>query len=95
MKADVAKVGSGPDARINVKLGDGSKISGYIREIKDTSFVVVSDQSGAATEIQYSDATKFDRYRTGLSPGKQLLIVAGAVVGGIVLICAISSGCRQ
>jgi hypothetical protein len=95
MKADVAKAGTGPNARINVRLLDGSKISGYIREIKQDSFVVVSDQSGAATEIEYRDATKFDRYRSGISRTQQALIAIGVTIGVIALVCAVSGGCRN
>lgn len=93
LKAQIAKLGTGKDARVNIRLSDGSKISGYVSQINENSFVVVSNQSGAATEIQYSDATKFSRYRPHLSLTQRFLIATGAVLGVGAIICLASKKC--
>jgi len=40
VKAEITKLGVGMDARIKVKLKDGTKLKGYVSEIKDSEFVV-------------------------------------------------------
>ena len=39
VKEDIHKLGTGPDARVEVKLRDKSKFKGYISEAGDESFV--------------------------------------------------------
>jgi hypothetical protein len=95
IKAEIAKIGTGPTARVNIKLTNGSKISGYVSKINDSSFVIVSDQSGAATEVEYTDATTFSRYRKRLSPVAQAAIAIGAAFGIFLLICAASGKCQE
>ena len=83
MKAYIAKQGTGKQARVSLKLRDGSRISGYISEIKDKSFVLVSDQSGAATEIEYADARKAPRQ---IPKAVTYLIVGAAVVAFLAIV---------
>jgi hypothetical protein len=35
VKSEVTKLGTGPDAKIQVKLKDGTKIKGHVIEVKD------------------------------------------------------------
>ena len=46
VKAGIFKLGTGPQARVEVKLRDKTKLSGYISEANETSFVV-TDANGA------------------------------------------------
>jgi hypothetical protein len=43
VKTNVTKLGTGKDARIEVKLDNGTKLKGYVSQINDTSFVVTTD----------------------------------------------------
>src|SRR5205807_8424139 len=52
VKAGIAKLGTGKDALVKVKLRDGTKLSGYIREANDNSFVVVA-KTGEVTKVPY------------------------------------------
>jgi hypothetical protein len=81
MKAEIQKLGTGGSARVKLKLRDGTKVRGYVKEMKDNSFVVVNDQSGAATEIQYADASKEGKH---LPLGAQVVI--GIVIGFAVIL---------
>lgn len=58
VKSAVTKLGTGPDARIEVKLRDKTKLKGYIREANADGFVVIDDKTGAATEIAYPQVTQ-------------------------------------
>ncbi|MFL6374712.1 MAG: hypothetical protein ACJ73D_08615 [Pyrinomonadaceae bacterium] len=81
VKAGIQKLGVGKDSRIEVTLNNGTKLKGYVSEIKDGSFVVTSDGTNAATEVPYPNAKKVHK-----SSKKTLLIVAAAVVGGFVVL---------
>jgi len=93
MKAEVQKLGVGPNAKLEVQLSDRRRVRGYISEIKDESFVLITEQSGTATEIRYSDAEKAKK---PLSKGVKIAIGVGvafaAFVGLAVLLCR-SNGC--
>ena len=83
MRAQIQKLGTGKNARIKLELRDGSRVRGYISEIKTNSFVLIGDQSGTATEIEYADAK---RPSVRISKGVQYVIVAGVVIGIIAII---------
>lgn len=84
VKADITKLGTGTDARVEVKLKDGTKIKGYVSQINDTNFVVVNEKTGMATEIAYPNAKQVKG--KNLSSGAKIAIVVGAVVGAIIII---------
>ena len=52
IKKETAKLGV--NEKVKVKLKDGTKLKGYITEIKDQYFVVTNN--GQSTTIQYSQA---------------------------------------
>ena len=53
VKAAVAKLGTGPDARIEITLRDKTKLKGYVSEANEERFIVVDGKTGAATQITY------------------------------------------
>ncbi len=56
VKSEIAKIGVGTDARIKVKLKDGTKLKGYVSEIKDTEFSVTDAKTGKTIPVPYSHA---------------------------------------
>ena len=56
IKAKVEKIGSGPKARVEVKLLDGNKVKGYISEVRADHFVVTDKKTGGVTTIAYAQA---------------------------------------
>jgi hypothetical protein len=80
VKSAVAKLGTGPDARIEVKLRDKTKLKGYIREANAENFVLVDDKTGASTQITYPQV-KQAKGRNRLSGDK---ILAVAIIGFIM-----------
>jgi hypothetical protein len=53
LKAGIIKLGTGPDAQIKIRLRDKTKISGYVSEAGERSFVVVDAKTGQPTSIPY------------------------------------------
>jgi len=53
VKAGISKLGTGSDARIEVKLQDKTKLKGYVSEAGEDSFVVVDEKTGATSTVPY------------------------------------------
>jgi hypothetical protein len=53
-KRQVADFGTGPRAKVEVKLQDGAKVRGYISQIDDAHFTVVDRKTGART-VAYTE----------------------------------------
>ena len=55
VKNEIAKLGTGTDARVEVKLRDKTKLKGYISQVNENSFVVVEDATKTPTEVSYQN----------------------------------------
>jgi hypothetical protein len=85
VKSEIAKIGVGTDARIKVKLKDGTKLKGCVSEIKDTEFSVTDAKTGKTIPVPYSHAKQVK----GNNLSSQFiigLVVVGAIVASLVII---------
>ena len=83
VKVKVARLGIGEKARATVKFKDGTKLKGYISQVKDDEFIVRDRQTDAPTVVRYRDVARVDSNR-GHSTARNVTI--GVVVGvGAVL----------
>jgi hypothetical protein len=92
VKQGVANLGIGRDARVTVKLRDKTKLTGYISEVKDESFMVTDLKTGVATDVAYPDVTQVKG--NNLSTGAKIAIGA-AIVGAIILLIFIGAYCNN
>ena len=78
------ELGTGPDARIEVRLRDKSKLKGYVSKVGEDSFVIADPKTGTETAVPYPAVTK----ATGknLSTGAIIAISILAGVGIVLLI---------
>jgi hypothetical protein len=81
VKAAVAKLGTGFDARVKVKLIDETKLKGYVSEAKEDYFVVVDDETSIATKVAYTQVKQV-KGRSRLNGGK---IISGLLVTALLL----------
>jgi hypothetical protein len=87
LKAGIWRLGTGPDARLKVKLKDKTEISGYISESGDESFVVVDAKTGKSNPVAYAQVAQAKG--NNLSSKQKLaitLVVVGAI--GILILLA-------
>lgn len=84
VKESVIKLGQGPEARVTVKLKNGTKVKGYISQIDGSKFFVVDDATGAATEIPYPQTKQVKG--NNLSTGVKVAIGVGIVLGILFII---------
>ena len=89
VKAGILKLGVGPDAKVEVKLYDNSKIKGYVSEATNDHFVVVDAKTAVATEIPYPNVKQVKG--NNLSGGIKIAIGVGIAIG-LILILAVAVG---
>jgi small nuclear ribonucleoprotein (snRNP)-like protein len=86
VKANVTKLGTGKDARVEVKLKDGTKLKGYISEINENGFVVMNEKTGIATTVAYPQTKQVKG--NNLSTGVKIAIGVGIFLVVVFLIGA-------
>ncbi|MBL8203267.1 MAG: hypothetical protein JNM09_03495 [Blastocatellia bacterium] len=84
VKTNIAKLGTGPDARIEVKLRDKTKLKGYISQVGTDSFVITDPETKAETNVPYPNVAK----ATGqnMSTGAKIAIGVLAGIGAVFLV---------
>lgn len=92
VRSEITKLGTGTNARIKVKLLDGTKLKGYVSEVNEDSFTVLNDKTNTTTQILYSQAkqVKGKNNLTGTVIG--VAIVIALIVGLFVLTLAKEDG---
>ena len=55
VKEGISKLGTGQASRVSIKLKDKTKLTGYVSEITDSSFVITDLKSAEATTVAYPD----------------------------------------
>jgi hypothetical protein len=81
VKTAIAKLGTGFAARVDLRLKDKTKHKGYVREATEEYFVVVDDDTGAPTQVAYSQVKQI-KGKNKLNWDK---IIAGVFVGALIL----------
>jgi hypothetical protein len=62
VRGKVAEIGTGPRAKVEVKLRDGAKVKGYISEIGEDYFTV-ADKKAGEVKVAYSEVKSLrERY---------------------------------
>jgi hypothetical protein len=84
VKTELAKLGTGPNARVELKLRDKTKLKGYISEVGDQSFVVVDDKTGSAETVTYPQVKQVKG--NNLATGWKICIGVGIFIGVLLLI---------
>ena len=83
VKTEIAGLGTGPAARVEVKLRDKTKLKGYVSEATDTHFAVVDDKTRAATQVPYPQVKTVKG--NNLSKGAKIAIAVGVGFALLVL----------
>jgi hypothetical protein len=75
IKLGIAKLGTGEQARVQLKLRDKTKVKGYISEIREEDFVVADSKTGATTRVSYAQVQTAKG--SNLSTGAKIAIGLG------------------
>jgi hypothetical protein len=82
VKAGINKLGTGAEARIEVKLKDKTKLKGYVSEVREDSFVVIDEKTGATSTVDYSQVKQVK--------GNNLSTAAEIAIGVAVILLPIA-----
>ena len=96
LKAEVAKLGAGRDARIVVRLKDKSLIAGYVKSVSDEAFVVSDLKDSSVTYVPYPDITAVKGHNLSNGAWIAIGVVAAVAVVALVLVlvpCRNEGGC--
>lgn len=83
LKEGIARLGTGTEARVEVKLKDKTKLKGYVSAVGDEGFSVVDAKTGVATHVAYPQVQKVKGHN--LSTGAKVAIGLGALVAVLVI----------
>lgn len=84
VRAGVARLGTGTDARVRVELRDKSKLEGYVGAAGEDHFVVADARTGAPTRVEYGQVSKVKG--NNLSTGAKVGIGVGIGAGVTLLV---------
>jgi hypothetical protein len=83
IKNKVQSIGVGGNARVEVKLNDGTKFKGHVSDAQPDSFTVVDSMTGSSKTVAYADTSSVKKAGGGIST-KTWLILGATAVGAIV-----------
>lgn len=92
VRTAVAQLGTGREARVEVKLHDKRKLRGYISEAGEDSFFVVDEKTGVATHVTYSQVKQVKGQNN--FNGKKVAL-ALAVIAFLTLIAVLQFNCNK
>jgi hypothetical protein len=82
VRTQLAKLGTGKDARIKLTLRDKTKLEGFVSEAGASTFAV-TDRTGKTTSVEYSQVSKAQGHN--LATGDKIAI--GVLIGvGVTLL---------
>lgn len=84
VQKEIAKLGTGPNARIELKLRDNTKLKGYVGEVGAHSFVVIDEKTGSATTVTYPQVKQVRG--NNLATGWKIAIGIGIFIGVLLII---------
>jgi preprotein translocase subunit SecF len=83
VKEGISKLGTGAEARIEVKLRDKTKLKGYVGEAGKDSFRIVDEKTGATSTVTYSQVKQVKG--NNLSKGAKIAIGVGVILIPIIV----------
>jgi hypothetical protein len=90
LRESLTKLGTGPNARIEVRLRDNTRLKGYVAEASDDYFVVMDSKTGAATKVPYPQVKKVSG--NNLSTGVKIALGIGLAIGILLIFIGIANG---
>ena len=89
VKEGISKLGTGAEARIEVKLRDKTKLKGYVSEAGEDSLVIVDEKTGATSTVTYAQVKQVKG--NNLSTAAEIAIGVGVILLPIVIVLLLIS----
>jgi hypothetical protein len=88
VKAGIAKLGTGTDARVEIRLQDKTKLKGYLGEVTEEHFVVADAKTGVATPVLYTQVKQVKGQN--LSSGERIAVSVTLAVAFLIAVCLLA-----
>lgn len=75
VKREIARLGTGPDARVEVRLRDKTRVAGYVSVAAEDHFAVTDPKTGAVTVVPYPQVRQAKGHN--LSTNARIAIAVG------------------
>ena len=82
-RVKVEKLGTGANARVEVKLLDGTKLKGFVGTTDQDSFTVIDRKTGASSVVRYSEVSEVKKPGGGFSTKSWMIL--GSVAAGVIV----------
>lgn len=83
VKEGISKLGTGAEARVEVKLRDKTKLKGYVSEAGEDGFVIVDEKTGATSTVTYSQVKQVKG--NNLSQSVKIAIGVGVILIPVII----------
>ncbi len=84
LRREIARLGTGPDARVEVKLRDKTRLAGYVSGVAEDHFAVTDAGTGAVTVVPFQQVKQVKG--NNLSTGAKIAIGVGVAVALLIVI---------
>ena len=84
VKEGIARLGTGEDARVEVKLRNKTKLKGYVSEAGPDSFVVVDKKTNATSIVTYAQVAQVKG--NNLSQAAEIALGVGVILIPIAIV---------
>ena len=89
VKEGISKLGTGVEARVEVKLRNKTKLKGYVSEASEDSFVIVDEKTGTTSTVNYAQVKQVKG--KNLSTAAEIAIGVGVILLPIVIVVLLVS----
>jgi hypothetical protein len=86
IKEGIARLGTGPEARVKLTLRNKTRLEGYVSETSEEHFVVLNSITGTPMKVAFSDVQQVKG--NNLSKGVKIAITVAALALIAVLLLA-------
>ena len=93
VRAAIFKLGTGPEARVKIKMKDNTKLEGYISEAGPDHFILVDKKTGAAVMLEYSNVRQI--VGSNASRGMKIAIGVIAAITLVILVVVVAGGAKS
>lgn len=84
VKEGIAKLGTGEDARLEVKLRNKTRLKGYVSEAGPDSFIIVDKKKNAASTVAYAQVAQVKG--NNLSQAAEIALGVGVILIPIAVV---------
>lgn len=89
VKREIARLGTGPEARVEVKLRDKTRVAGYVSDVAEDHFAVTDAKTGTVTLVPYPQVRQAKG--NNLTTNQRIAVAVGLAAAALLTVFIIAS----